>query len=147
MAPAVDPITRTLAAATDMMLVHAADRFYMQRDWRSALPLYRDVARRNADLAAQHALALAIGHCAIETDDTETLPAAAPGGGQREALLLHDLRARAYQFCRAGDFARATRLLRFIADACPQLGPVYADGLLGGESAACSAYRAGGDGS
>lgn len=127
--------TRTMSAAADMMMIHAADRFYVQRDWRSALPMYRVVAERNPGLADEFALALCIGHCAVELDDDAPLPALSRTGAKREEAFLNDVRTRAYEICRAGDFTRAVRLLRFIAGACPLVGTVYREGLLDGRSA------------
>jgi hypothetical protein len=137
-----------LASAGDRMVLHAAHNHYVQRNWSAALTLFRTIHDRNARLSAEFGLPLTIGHCAIELGAEDEMRAPAEHAAtdpQRAELLLHDMRSRVYELCRAGDFARAVGLLRLIAPFCPLVGGAYQDGFLAGESPECARLRTAGE--
>ena len=108
-----------------------ADRFYQEGNWASALNLYRNVLATDAGASAELGYRLAIGHCEIELADPATLgglalEADAPSGSERERIIAARLRLRARDLCRAGDAARAARLLRLLATCDPPIAEAYA---------------------
>ena len=126
---------RNLAEATAALVVSRADQAYAAGDWEVAQTVYDHVASINPALEDRLALALAAGHCAIERADAAALAAwtrayGPATGSPREAALAQDMRVRAMLYCRAGDFLRASVLLRYIAAVDSTIGVAYADDML-----------------
>jgi hypothetical protein len=126
---------RNLAEATAAMVVSRADQAYAAGDWDAARTIYDHVASMHPALAERLALGLASGHCAIERADPAALeawsgPYGPATGAAREVALAHDIRVRAMVYCRAGDFLRASTLLRLIAQVDEPTRASYDDGLL-----------------
>lgn len=100
-------------------LIAAADRLYRERDWRAALDQYALLQARHPEFAIAHAVALTIGHCAIELAPrgVPDRPAEVAGvhGTERDLKLITDLRLRVLELCFARDFERATQLLHLLA--------------------------------
>jgi hypothetical protein len=131
-----DPAVGTTQAGT---LVELADHRYHARNWSGALLLYQALRQSDPALARARGVPLAISHCLIELRDD-----ADPGAMAIE--ILPDvpwearvaraawMRARAHQMCRAGDFARARRLLKFLGAFDGSLSIVYADGFIKGRT-------------
>ena len=121
--------------------IAAADALYRAHDWAAALAAYRTISARAPDDALGAALPLAIGHCLIELadgdpDGLETCYGQAVGV-DAQALRIFQLRVRALQLVRAGDAARASRLLRFLCHYDGLLAQVYADGAMRGRTFCC----------
>ena len=116
-------------------LVARADQAYLARDWATARELQRLIGTTHRAVATDLCFALTDAHCAIELAtpaELETLaPAAGPAtGSRREGELVSLIRARIQEACRAGDFLRASCLLRLIAPLDPAIGGAYHGGLL-----------------
>ncbi|MBI3517677.1 MAG: glycosyltransferase family 1 protein [Proteobacteria bacterium] len=131
----------TPAAEQAEALIAAADRLYQARDWAAALDHYRRLEALAPALAAQRSVPVIVGHCRIELDD----PAAPDGGtvsggfgnSERDLQLVTDLRVRLLELCYAGDFARAARLLRWLAHFDLSIKASYDRALTWERSACC----------
>jgi hypothetical protein len=116
-------------------LVARADQVYLQRNWNSAISVYRFLQRTHPTLTEPLALDLTIGHCAIELDepaasDAVGIETRSLGTPSRVAQLLPLIRARVHECCRAGDARRACDLLRLVAARDRLIGKVYEHGFL-----------------
>jgi hypothetical protein len=105
-------------AAIDVLLAEA-DRRYLARDWASALALYGQIGEHDPERVDELALPIGIGHCRIELADMDAIAGLAlhPGPCPESARVtgfITKARHRALELCRAGDAARAARLLRFL---------------------------------
>jgi hypothetical protein len=107
-------------------LIEEADRHYAARDWARALAGYRRA--RALDGAAP--VGFPMGHCAIELATPDTLEAAletpALTPATRDLQRVTELRLRILELCFAQDFARASRLLRFLAEVDRSIQGAYA---------------------
>jgi hypothetical protein len=124
-----------LGEAMAMRLVLRAHQAYMAHDWEAAEALYRSVLDTEPEAARQLALAIPAGHCAIERADATALatwpaPILTTPGGEATRAAADVIRFRAMDHCRAGDFLRATTLLRFLAPIDAHIRPSYDDGLV-----------------
>ena len=121
------------ALVTD--LVTRATGAYQAREWASALDLFRYIADTYPAIGDELSCRLIIARCEIELADPAVLEncesaTARPRPSSHEAALVHDIKLRAIECCRAADFRRASRLLRLIATVDGPIGRCYADGML-----------------
>jgi hypothetical protein len=126
---------RNLAEATAAMVVARADQAYAAGDWAAAQTVYDHVAALHPAVVDRLAIGLAAGHCAIERADAAALAGwsrvhGPVTGSPRESALAHDIKIRAIDYCRAGEFLRASVLLRFIAPIDPSISVSYANDML-----------------
>jgi hypothetical protein len=111
-------------------LAHRA--YFLRRDWRTALALWRAVA---ATGTATIEAAFAIAHCRIELAEPDELrtiaiadaPTASTGWLEAYAHLV---RTRAFHWLTAQDPVRAAQLTRLLAVADPHLAEIYRDAVL-----------------
>jgi hypothetical protein len=101
----------------------------------TARELHRLIGTTHPAVAGELCFALIGAHCAIELASPGELDAMAPAtgpatGSRREVELVGLMRARIHECCRAGDFLRASCLLRLIAPLDPAIGDAYADDML-----------------
>ncbi len=116
-------------------LVTRATAAYQARDWSAALQLYRHIEDAHPEVAEELSCGLIVARCEIELADDA--PPGEPESASdvarytmHTAAVVHDIKLRAIECCRAGEHRRASRLLRLIA---PLDGPIhrcYADGML-----------------
>jgi hypothetical protein len=116
--------------AIDLVL-GLADRSYEQGDWASAITFYRNALAIEPHASAACGCRLTIAHCQIELAAPDELAALvletdASSGTARERVIASRLRVRARDLCRAGDFARATRVLRLLTTCDAAIAEVYA---------------------
>src|SRR5579871_1132975 len=121
------------ALATD--LVRRATEAYQAGDWVLALSLYRHIAETYPTIATELSCHLIIARCEIERADEAALAAYEPHLAQarttvHEAALVHDIKLRAIECCRAAEYRRASRLLRLLSDFDGPIGRCYADAML-----------------
>ncbi|MBV8170058.1 MAG: glycosyltransferase family 1 protein [Alphaproteobacteria bacterium] len=134
--------------AHDTMLLDAADQRYHERAWSAAAMLYRAIRDRSPELAIRRGVPLALGHCLIELHrdaDPGALARELVGQPPYEARLERAfvMRARAIELCRAGDFACARRLLRFLSAFDLSIGMVYYESFLKGRTGCWETARDG----
>jgi hypothetical protein len=123
----------------DAALIEAALQHYHARRWSAALMLFRAIHQRSPELAVQRGIPLALGHCLIELNDD-----ADPGALARELVQQPPytarverafwMRVRAIELCRAREFARARRLLKFLASYDMSIGMVYYESFIKGRT-------------
>src|SRR5271155_3188616 len=113
------------ASATSQLAAGLAK--YVAGDWPSALTLFQQVRDHDPVMAARSFVPLLVAHCRIELAPSDALDTLEPGrgatGDHRLEMVVKFVRARAQELCRAGDHARAVRLLYALAD----YDPVVAD--------------------
>ena len=122
-------------------IIDVADELYRAHDWAAALEAYRLLADHDPETAVRGALPMAIGHCLIELADGDPDGIAAYYGKRVspdvQARRVVELRVRAVELARAGDFARTSRLLRFACGYDGLLAQIYADGMINGRTVCC----------
>jgi hypothetical protein len=93
---------------------------YVAGDWPSALTLFQQIGDQDPVMAARSFVPLLVAHCRIELAPPDALETLELGrgatGDDRLAMVVKFVRARAQELCRAGDHARAARLLDALAD-------------------------------
>src|SRR5258706_9831399 len=125
--------------AHDAALLETANQRYHERAWSSALMLFRVIHQRSPDLAVRRGVPLALGHCLIELQDDAdpgVLARELVGQAPYEARVARAfwMRVRGVELCRAGDFARARHLLKFLASFDMSIGIVYYDSFVKGRT-------------
>lgn len=123
----------------EVAVLEAADRLYGAQQWSAAAALYQLLHHRGSAFARAHEVALALGHCLLEAqpdaDTVDLIRRFNPGPPpDRTPARVNAMRVRAHELCRAGDFARAQRLLRFMSAFDAAIGITYADSILKGRS-------------
>lgn len=127
------------AVSSEADLLAIADRHYRDRQWSAALALYQGLLESNPALARNHGVPLAIIHCLIELPDPvdwmamvqEALPSI-PESARVDKINW--MRIRVLELCRCTEYARAQRLLRFLASFDSFIDAVYRDGFRKGRS-------------
>lgn len=146
--PSRPPGDQILADAADQMLVVAANRYYVAREWAGALSLFEAIQDRNPPIAAQLAVPLGIAHCRVELAAPDALsdapPVLVPTGEPAEVERLIRLHHRAVELCSEGAFARAAQLLRLIAPLDAAIGETYRIAIAPGATA-CARLAVGRD--
>lgn len=125
-------------------VVLAADEQYRARNWRTALALYSAALASGVDAAAL-GLPLAIGHCRIELADAAalaqlSLPTGWPTNTPREGEFAYAAYARGFDLCRAGDYERASRLMRLLAGYIWPVADCYAHCIVKGRTECCEVF-------
>jgi hypothetical protein len=133
------------ALVTD--LVRRATIAYQTRDWALALSLYRHIAETYPAIGTELSCHLIVARCEIELADDAALAAyeshlAQTGASSHEAALVHDIKLRAIECCRAAEYRRASRLLRLLSDFDGPIGRCYADAMLTRRSGCADHLRA-----
>src|SRR5258708_4833079 len=133
--------------AVDLVL-GPAHRAYQKADWASAPSFYRNALAIDPAQSAARGYRLSIGHCQVELATAESLAGLALeidacSGSGRERVIASVLRLRARDLCRAGDGARAARLLRLLVACDPAIAETYAQSI---DTAAAGIATDGGDG-
>lgn len=127
------------ATPADPIIV-AADEQYRQGNWRAALMLYETMlARDPAADAAGLAVPFARAHCQVELApmaalDRLSLSLNPPTYTPRERAVAGTVGTRATALCRAGDMARAARLLRLLAGYDGATADAYANCIIKGRT-------------
>ncbi|MBI3517679.1 MAG: hypothetical protein HY060_26900, partial [Proteobacteria bacterium] len=114
-------------------LVTRATAAYQARDWTSALAIFRHLRDSNPVLAKELMAPLIIARCEIElSDDDLSAPPDVELGAPSPhfASVVHDIKLRAIECCRAGEFRRASCLLRLIAPCDGPISLTYDNGML-----------------
>ncbi|MBI3514360.1 MAG: hypothetical protein HY060_09900 [Proteobacteria bacterium] len=135
--------------AVDLVL-GLADRAYQQGDWVLALAFYRNALAMDPAQSAARGYRLTIGHCEIELAAADALAglaleADAGSGSERERAIASMLRLRARDLCRAGDGARAARLLRLLVTCDAAIAETYAQSIDAAPTSPAASGDAGGD--
>ena len=114
-------------------LVARATTAYQARDWATALTIYRHLRDTYPAVAKGLMVPVIIARCEIELSD-DHIPAwldlelGAPS--QHFAGVIHDIKLRAIECCRAGEFRRASGLLRLIELKDGPVSRTYTNGML-----------------
>ncbi|MBI3513135.1 MAG: glycosyltransferase family 1 protein [Proteobacteria bacterium] len=124
-------------------LVAHAEELYQQRSWVSAQLLYERITALDPSLAVRLSLPLASAHCAIETakpDQLDDVVSERAAVIDRASLIgrLDQLRRRTGELCAAGDFRRASRLLRLTALYDWSIGYTYKTSITDTRSDCCA---------
>ena len=128
-------------------LVARATAAYQARDWSLALQLYRHIQGAHPVVAEELSCELIVARCEIELADDATLVVAeaksveAALHSMHAAAVIHDIKLRAIECCRAGEHRRASRLLRLIAAIDGPIDRCYADGMLSRRSSCVDLLR------
>ena len=116
-------------------LVRRGAGAYQSRDWSTALSIHRYIAETHPAVSEELSCSLVIARCEIELADDATLAHYEPdlvqtSASSHQAAVVHDMKLRAIECCRAADFRRARCLLRLVAAFDGPIGRAYADAML-----------------
>jgi hypothetical protein len=126
------PSSAPLEAAGLDALLTAADRLYREGAWSAAQMLYHQIITGAPAVADPLGLPLRLTHCMVELASSDAVEqiefaAAPPRNSAREAEFSQRALTRAIALCHAGDFARASRILRLVATCFFPIVDAYAN--------------------
>ena len=123
----------------DEGLIDLADQRYQHGEWSAALLLYTGLQRRQSTSAIARGVPIALAHCLLELHADADPTALArdlvpPVPGAARSARAGYLRVRALLACRDRDYARALRLLMFVAAFDFSLSTTYIESFLKGRT-------------